>query len=204
MFLQWFVRGMRGLGPDEVRYILDTGMQCQALRNDPGRPQWELEGELTDENLDRHRHDHDRYGNDSPYVSTTAGTYREGGRFRRHNESLFAFDTALSFAVITSRSNGWIFYGYHFLLGRPAGRHAEFAEEVRDLHQHPVWSRYRGEGEIAAAIRIPPRRLQRAEFYSFANVDEAIRQKAPIEPDDVVPNPGFVEPRELLAPRGVV
>lgn len=212
MFLQEFVRGMRNLSAGQVQQILDEGLVCQALRQVNPPPPWRLETELTDANLDRHRHDHVTYGAQSPYISTTAGTVREFVQTHRrggvtgYTQTLFAFDTALAFAVLCARSDGWLFYGYHFMLGRPAGRHAEFAEEVRDLHQHPQWSRYRGEGEIAAAIRIPPRRIQRAELYRYDEVMEAFANEEPIAPrdDDVLLNPAYQPPEQLLAPRGVI
>jgi hypothetical protein len=210
MFIQEFVRGMRDLSPTEVRTILDEGMVCQALRQPAGRSTRDLEAELTDDNLNRHRHEHTTYGPHSPYISTTAGTIREmvqlhpDGSAAAFTESWFAFDTALEFAVLTRRSDGWLFYGYHFLLGRPAGRHAEFAEEIRDLHQHPQWSKYRGEGEIAAAIRIPPRRIKRAELFRYADVYAATRGSARLAPSDVIENSSYLPPEALLAPRGVI
>ncbi|MGH8835606.1 MAG: hypothetical protein ACRDWG_11535 [Actinomycetes bacterium] len=189
MLLQEFVRGMRGLSPTEVDAILADGMLCQALLNPPVLSPWEAEEQLSDVNLDRHRHDHAAYGASSPYISTSAGTYREGDLTTKFNQPMFALETALQFAVLLHRTDGWVFYGYHFILGRPAGRHAEFAEEVRDLHQHPQWSQFRGEGEIAAAVRIPSRRLRQAELYTYAHVTQAIRSGGPLVPAAVAKMP---------------
>ena len=41
---------------------------------------------------------------------------------------------------------------------------------MRDFHQHPDWSPYRDEGELAVAVRIPPRRLRMAEQYRYRDV----------------------------------
>ena len=195
---------MRGLSRAEVEAILADGMLCQALLNPPVLSPWEAEEQLSDANLDRHRHDHFAYGPTSPYISTSAGTYREGDATTKFNQPLFALETALQFAVLLNQTDGWVFYGYHFILGRPAGRHAEFAEEVRDLHQHPQWSQFRGEGEIAAAVRIPARRLRKAELYTYPDVAQAMRSSAPLIPADVLDNPVYEPPETVLSARGVI
>jgi hypothetical protein len=195
---------MRGLGPKDVEEIMANGMLCQAMRHDSSMTVWDAEAILSDENLDRHRHDHEAFGDSSPYISTSGGTYLEGSVKKPFNKAQFAFDTALAFAVLTEQKDGWIFYGYHLILGRPAGRHAEFSEEVRDFHQHPQWSEYRDEGEIAAAVRIPPRRIRRAEFYRYDSVMEAIKSKSLFTYDDYVDNKTFLEPETVLSARAVI
>lgn len=203
MFLQEFVRGMREVSRRQVDEIFEHGMLCQALRQDPDLSPWEAEGRLSSDSLDQHRHHYSSFGSYSPYISTTAGTYRERGSFERYNQSLFAFDTALQFAVLNEGTDGWIFFGYHMILGRPAGSHAEFAEEVRDVHQHPQWSRFRGEGEIAAAVRIPPRRIEKAIFYRYSEVKEALGEGRTPEGEEHRCKK-FVSPETLLAARGVI
>jgi hypothetical protein len=204
VLLQEFVRGMRGLIRREVEVILAEGMVCQALWNDKSLSLWEAEALLSDANLDRHRHDHKSFAALSPYISTSAGTYREGDATTRYNQPLFALETALLFAVLAEQSDGWVFYGYHFILGRPSGRHAEFAEEVRDLHQHPQWSAFRDEGEIAAALRIPSRRLRKAELYTYADVVQATSSGGPLVAADVVDNTAYEPPETVLSARGVI
>lgn len=205
MLLQEFVRGMRGLREEDAKTIMSTGLMCQAMWRAPNMSLADAEALLTDENLDLHRHNHDAFAESSPYISTSAGTYREGSARKKYNQPLFAFETALEFAVLSHRTDGWIFYGYHFVLGRPSGRHVEFAEEVRDLHQHPQWSRFRGEGEIAAALRIPPRRLRLAEFYTYQAVMDAINADEEPAPEDIISNDGvYMSPETVLSARGVI
>ncbi len=206
MLIQEVVRGVGRLAyADALAVVRETGLVCAALRNGVVATSDAAEGLLSPEALERHRHDHPTFHSQSPYISATAGTYLEGSRWSRASRARFAFDTALDFAVLGPRRDGWIFYGYVFLLGRAAGRHAEFAEEVRDLHQHPAWSPYRGEGEIAVAVRIPPRRLRLAEFYDYDSVVRSIRNGRHPEPDDVIDNVALFEAPELLAnARGVI
>lgn len=201
MLLQHVVRGVGGIARKQAETVMHTsGLLCSAIRNGHAADVESAERLLSPENLDRHRHDHPRFADESPYISTSAGTYAEGNRLTRATRSFYAFDTALEFAVLGPRTHGWIFYGYVFLLGRASGQHAEFAEEVRDLHQHPAWSRYRSEGEIAVAVRIPPRRLRRAELYTLQSVVDAIGRGTRPSPDDVIDNEtdGIYQAPELL------
>lgn len=210
MLVQNVIRGVGGLsrgpGPDEVETIMKLdGLTCAALRTGHVASTVEAESLLGADPLDAHRHRHELYGPRSPYVSMTAGTYQDRGG---HNRAAFAFDTALAFATDGFRDPGWVFYGYVFLLGRAAGSHAEFGEEVRDVHQHPAWSRFRSEGEVAVPVRVPPRRLRRAELYLPDDVLDAARAgRWPPEPADLVDNEQdevFRPPEEIVTARGVV
>lgn len=209
MIVQKVVRGVSGLrrdpGNDEVAEIMSRfGLLCAAART--GRANLgEAEDLLGLTALDDHRHRHELVRYTSPYISMTAGTYEERNK---QNHAAFAVDTALAFATQGYQASGWIFYGYVFLLGKPAGRHAEFGEEVRDVHQHPAWSRFRGEGEVAVPIRVPPRRLQRAELYTPGDILNAVQNGVwPPAPSDVVDNEAagrYSPPEDIVAARGVV
>ncbi len=135
----------------------------------------------------------------------TAGTYEERNK---QNHAAFAIDTALAFATRGHQTSGWLFYGYVFLLGRPAGMHGEFGEEVRDVHQHPEWSRFRAEGEVAIPLRVPPRRLQRAELYTPRDIMSAVQNRVwPPDPSDIVDNEAagrYRPPEEIMAGRGMI
>lgn len=207
MLIQEVVRGVSGISEDEARIIMgETGLLCAALRNRVVATVDVAERLLSADSLDRHRHDNPNFARESPYVAVSAGTYLEGDHRSRHNRARFAFDTALDFAVLGPRRDGWVFFGYVFLLGRATGRHAEFAEEVRDLHQHPAWSPYRSEGEIAVGVRIPPRRLRRAELYTYENVVASVRRREQPRPDVVIDNTAdlYEAPELLMAARGVI
>jgi hypothetical protein len=204
MLLQEFVRGMRNVSGNDVETMFQNGMAAPALWHDATLSLWDAEALLTDRNLDRHRHDYATFAASSPYISTSAGTYRQQGILQKFNQPLFALETAVAFAVLMGRTDGWIFYGYHFILGRPAGRHAEFAEELRDVHQHPQWSRFRGEGEVAAALRIPGRRLWKAELYTYPSVRQAIDDRAPLIPQEVLENDAYQRPETVLSAREVI
>lgn len=210
MIVQSVIRGISGLrrdpADDEVGQIMNhSGLLCAAVRTGRAPTPDDAEELLGPAALDAHRHRHEDVVDDSPYISMSAGTYVERDR---HNHAAFAFDTALSFATRGHQVPGWVFYGYVFLLGRPAGMHAEFGEEVRDVHQHPAWSRFRAEGEVAVPIRVPPRRLQRAELYTPEDVEAAVQAGIwPPVPSDVVDNEAagrFHRPEDLLAARGAV
>lgn len=211
MLVQHFVRGIAGLSPADVSQILSrTGMLCSALRTNPGADVWDAEQRLGSDALDLHQNRYDLVGADSPYISTSAGTYvgeaAGDGSGEGTWRAKFAVDTAVQFAVLISQTDGWVFSGYHLLLGRPAGAHAEFGEELRDVHQHPIWSTWRSEGEVAAAVRIPPRRLQRADFYSYDDVRAAIddgRRPAPVATAGLV-GEHYVEPTSVLSVREVI
>ncbi len=118
---------------------------------------------------------------------------------------MFALDTALNFAVVIPRADGWLFYGYTFVLGRPAQNHAEFSDEVRDTLQFPRWSKYRSQGEVVVAIRIPPRRLARAERYQFDDVMKARENGEQPTPVEVLENEAvYRSPDTILSARGTV
>ncbi|NTW41903.1 MAG: hypothetical protein HGA44_18815 [Cellulomonadaceae bacterium] len=210
MIVQNVIRGIGGLvrvpGNDEVEAIMRRdGLLCAALRHGHVATANDAENLLGPLSLDAHRHRHVQFAAASPYVSMTAGTYVERGA---HNHAASAFLTAVLFATDGLRQPGWLFYGYVFLLGRSAGGHAEFAEEVRDVHQHPAWSRFRAEGEVAVPVRVPPRRLLRAERYVPGDVLTAARSGSwPPAPDDVVDNEAagvYLPPEDLLSARAVV
>lgn len=210
MIVQNVIRGISGLvrepGNDQVEAIMRRdGLLCAALRHGYAATAGGAEDLLGPRALDAHRHRHTHVKDASPYVSMTAGTYVERGA---HNHAASAFLTAVLFATDGLQQPGWLFYGYVFLLGRSAGGHAEFGEEVRDVHQHPAWSRFRAEGEIAVPVRVPPRRLLRAERYAPGDVLAAARLRTwPPDPDDVVDNETagvYLPPEQLLGARGVV
>ncbi|WP_149204611.1 hypothetical protein [Actinotalea subterranea] len=210
MLVQNVIRGIGGLvrepDNDEVEAIMRRdGLVCAALRHGFAATAGDAENLLGSRALDAHRHRHTRVADASPYVSMTAGTYVERGA---HNHAASAFLTALLFATNGLERPGWLFYGYVFLLGHSAGGHAEFAEEVRDVHQHPAWSRFRAEGEIAVPVRLPPRRLLRAERYAPEDVLAAARSGSwPPAPDDVVDNRAtgvYLPPERLISARAVV
>ncbi|MDT0166052.1 hypothetical protein Q9R32_10825 [Actinotalea sp. AC32] len=210
MIVQSVIRGVGDLRRDAVRddvaeIMTRTGLVCAALRTGRVASPGDAEDLLGPTALDDHRHRHHLMADESPYISMTAGTYVE--RHRR-NRAAYAFDTALAFATHGHQRPGWVFYGYVFLLGRAAGLHAEFGEEVRDVHQHPAWSRFRAEGEVAVPVRVPPRRLQRAELYTPDDVRDALRAGVwPPDPSDVEDNEAsgrYCPPEDLLGARGVV
>jgi hypothetical protein len=209
LILQEFLRGVSQFDDDPrvdedvARDILtNTGFWCAAVRRQDSTPEL-AELALTPDSLRRHQSDNAFYRDHSPYISVTAGTYIER-RWQRYNQEVFAFDTALNFAVNIAGTDGWIFYGYVICLGYSANGHAEFAEELRDVHQHARWCRYRAEGEFAAPVRIPPRRLSKAEHYSSAEVIAAVYEDRQPNPDATLANTKFMPPEKLLRARGMV
>jgi hypothetical protein len=148
------------------------------------------------------------FGLTSPFISTTAGTSEQSTRLREQRAYSFsAFDTASWFATEDYTTTGWVFFGYVFTIGRPSVEHAEFAEEVRDLHSYPAGYLFHDEGEIVAKMCIPPIRLERCERYKGPELRQALESKTmPIlsEEDIIRNNRNYADPMRYINLRNVL
>jgi hypothetical protein len=216
MFFQNILKGIGGLTRAEAEEILNvTGIQCNWIRTEGHAKQRDIarrlnQGELI-WHLTRYDEEDDRtgeiFGATSPFISTTAGTSEQStAMFQERAYSFSAFDTAALFATDDFTDTGWIFFGYVFTLGRQSLEHAEFAEEIRDLHIYSAGYRFHMEGEIVAKLIIPPARLQRCERYSGPVLRQAFESgvKPVLGPEDVIWNKNYADPMRYVNIRDVL
>lgn len=148
----------------------------------------EIEDVLTEANLDRHLHDYDSYGPDTPFISLACGATERDALVQR-NFVYSARDTALMFAT-----EDWAKPGALFYLWVPVSYHravplSAVAEPVRDLNIYQRWSPYQLEGEITAKVGIPANQIEKVEWW-----DPAYSKTVP---RSVYPNLTYVEPDAL-------
>jgi hypothetical protein len=184
MFFQKILKGISGLTPDQATEILTvTGIESNWIRTRGNASQQQIAERLTREELQWHLTRYDEtdtrtgkpFGGTSPFISTTSGTSEQSSIADEERAYVFsAFDCAAWFATLDYSQSGWIFYGYVFTIGRPSVKHAEFAEEVRDLHSYPSGYRFHREGELVAKLVVPPSRLERCEFYRGPELRRAL------------------------------
>ena len=148
----------------------------------------QVEDILTDHNLDRHLHDYDNFGGDTPFISLACGAV-ERDMLVRKNFTYSAVDTALMFATDDWSRPGALFYLWVPTSHNRATALSAVAEPVRDLNIYQRWSPYQLEGEITAKIHIPANQIEKAEWWD-ANYSTS---KAKY----VWPNPDFIEATPL-------
>ena len=204
MYVQWFVKGVGGQGvsgppgmtcPEASAMIAGGhGILCNWWRNKPEgaiRPS-EIQDVLTEHNLDRHVHDYEHFGPESPFISLASGAVERDAALRR-NFIYSAVDTALGFATDSWARPGALFYGWTLVGLNPAVGLSVVAEEIRDLHVYRRWSPFQLEGEITAKIHIPANQISHVEWW-----DGGVDRSCPI---DHYTNPDFVEPTPILNAR---
>lgn len=202
MFFQNILKGIPQIELEEVERILSTtGLRCNWWRRTGSITGEQIKAKLNSDNLYLHL---ERYQDvppgserpfweDTPFISTTAGTAVED----RMSEKLYihdAFWEAAMFATKRFETDGWIFYGYVYVLGKPSIELQEFAEEVRNFHLYARFLQYRHEGEITAKIEIPPVRLRCAELYHGPKLAEQLRRGERPEPTNVLQSDAYCPP----------
>lgn len=197
MYIQLCVKGIAGRTAD-LPGITETEAMLLAMTGAGITSNWwrnkglitpqEIEAILTDENLDRHLHDYDNYGDETPFISLACGSV---GRdvLARTNVIYSAIDTALMFATNSWSRPGALFYLWVPVSHRPAVALSSVAEPVRDLNIYQRWSPYQPEGEITAKVGIPANQIERAEWWDPTHDRYA--------PQHVWPNPTYMEPTPL-------
>jgi hypothetical protein len=202
IYFQHILKGVPKIDADEVGEIFSkTGLRCNWWRRVGSITGEQIKARLNSDNLYLHlEHYHevpsggDRpFYEDTPFISTTAGTAVEdaaAGKLYVRD----AFWEAANFATETFESNGWIFYGYVYILEKPSIELEEFAEEVRNFHLYTRFLRYRREGEITAKIEIPSVRLRCAEFYRGPKLGEQLMRGQRPEPVEVLRNDAYCPP----------
>ncbi len=217
MFFQKILKGISGLTPDQAAEVLTvTGIESNWIRTRGSPGQQKVAERITHEELHWHLTRYDEtdvrtgepFGRTSPFISTTGGTSEQGSMAGEERAYVFsAFDLAAWFATVEYTQSGWIFYGYVFTIGRPSVEHAEFAEEVRDLHSYPSGYRFHHEGELVAKLVIPPSRLERCEFYRGPELRRALEagERPILTDEDITWNrSNYVDPMRYVNIRDVL
>jgi hypothetical protein len=203
MYIQWFVKGIAGDHPGSATSAGITwsdalslvghsrGLTSNWWRNKPGRQisPTEVDAILTEHNLDRHIHDYDNYGNETPFISLATGSVERNAALAQ-NFIYSAIDIALDFATDAGNRPGALFYGWVLAALNPAVPLSSVAEPVRDLNVYHRWSPFQLEGEITAKIHIPANQIERVEWWDAGGGNTNLI--------DTFSNPSFVAPTPLM------
>lgn len=164
----------------------ETGIMSNWWRQKGAITPTEIADILTSRNLDRHLHDYQNYGPETPFISLAAGSVE---RLASHNQIHSAIETALEFATDWWQVPGALSYCWVQVGLNPAVEISGIAEEVRNLHTYRRWSPYQLEGEITAKIHVPANQIEKVEWWD-GSVDK-------IAPLDVLVNRNFSPPERL-------
>ena len=202
MIIQKVIKGIPRISEAQVNQILRTGIVCNWWRKVGTLPANEIPLRLTPRNLEWHQNHYtapdpleggELFGRHTPFISTTAGTV-ERDTFAKTNIMHPAWEVALPFATESLSTDGYLFYCYLFIIGRPAVPLEAFAEEVRELNVYTAFSPFQPEGEITAKIIIPPAQIEYAEFWRVEDIRDALDQGSLPMPANTLPNNLFVSP----------
>jgi len=202
MIIQKVIKGISGISENEAIQIFQGGIVCNWWRKVNPLPRHEVPLRLTQRNLDWHQNHYtasdpseggEEFGRHTPFISTTAGTV-ERDTFTKTNIMHPAWEVALPFATESLKTDGYLFYCYLFIIGRPAVALEGFAEELRELNVYTSFSAFQPEGEITAKIVIPPAQIEYAEFWRAEDVMEAVDQGILPTPTKTIRNNLFISP----------
>jgi hypothetical protein len=150
---------------------------------------------LTENNLDRHLHDYDAFGSQTPFISLAAGAVLRDPAAMT-NLIYDAVDTALFFATDDWTRPGALFFCWTVVGFHPAVPFEFISEPVRDLLIYRSWSLFHDEGEITAKVHIPAQQILRVEWWDGAN--------SQLIPDFTWDNPEYRAPNALLNERQLI
>jgi hypothetical protein len=212
VIIQQVIKGIAGLNDAEVQVVFHEGILCNWWRNQPQGllPQAQIPGKLTDRNLDWHQNSYEqpdplesgqKFSLNTPYISTTAGTVTRD-LASKTNTLTPAWKIALYFATDGWTKDGWLFHCHLFIIGKRAPALRSFSEELRELNIYQGFSIYQPEGEITAKIDIPTAQIERADFWSLKDAQDALAKQALPSASKSLPNPNFVKPDDLSNIRG--
>lgn len=204
MYIQWFVKGISSandagdpiLSKAEAFDLVDTGAGIISnwWRTRPSHliSPADVQRVLTEHNLDRHVHDYNAFGSETPFISVASGCVERDLQAAQNN-IYSAVDVALAFATALFTRPGALFIGWLPVGLNRAVEIASVAEAIRDLNVYHRWSPYQLEGEITAKVNIPANQILRVEWW-----DPSVRTDAPT---DNHRNPHYVNPTPLLNQR---
>lgn len=201
---QFVLKGIADVTDAEALAVFDSGLLCSWWRRVSVLPFEQVGGRLTEPELHAHLSDYkalvpgEQYtvGENSPFISTTAGTYQTHSS--KTYEYYSAQWTAARFATDTFRKDGVIFRAWLPILGRPSVPVEQFAEEVRDPNQYSTVYGYHHQGEVTAKIRIPPVQIEGFWRVSVAAVKSTWGDGSPLSLGPATAlNPSFVLPEDF-------
>ena len=196
MIIQKVIKGIGGITEQEALLMLHSGITCHWWKLVDPLPNLEIPQRLTERNLIWHQNHYNTpdpreggrpFNERTPFISTTAGTVERDTMLRR-NILIPAWYEALRFATDSWQRDGYLFYCYVFILSKRAIGHRQFAEELRELNIYDDYSPFQPEGEITAKIIIPPTQIERVEFWSIQDFDQAIGVHQIPRPTKNIPN----------------
>jgi len=211
MIFQKVVKGISGIGPADAKDIIDKGLKSNWYRMAGTILEEDKKMHLTAENLHLHLNKYHqkvpvgnplysihkgKFGDISPFISTTAGVVQRNGDQRR-NIIFPSYMTALRFATSNFRKSGFIFYTYVITVGKKAIKMEQFAEDTRNLNIYKEFQEFHHQGEVMAKIIIPSVQIEKAEMYVGAEVKKQIRAGKPIIPKLVLDNHDYQAPEEF-------
>jgi hypothetical protein len=174
--VQWCIKGIAGRHPTDTvgagiddataRAMIDDGdgIHCNWWRAVGTISPAKIRQKLTPGNLDRHIHDYETFGPDTPFISLTAGCVERDVALRL-NRIHEAQDVALRFATDWGHRTGYLFYCWVVVGLKPAVTVESVAEEVRELNTYLSWSDYQLEGEVTAKINVPANQISACERW---------------------------------------
>lgn len=203
MIFQMVLKGIAAIDRDDANHMLRAGILCQWWRRVTTLPRNEVPGRLTTSELYDHLNKYGEtvpgeaytYGQNSPFISTTAGTYQAtSDKAYKHIPAEF---TALKFATRNFRVDGAIFRAWLPVLGRPSLPLEPFAEEVRDVNQYSKAYGFHSQGEVVAKIVIPPSQIHSYVFVNGRAAGAALASGSVVV-TDFAANPMYVEPSDFV------
>ena len=201
MYIQKFVKGIAGgasgIGWKEAKAMLLSGggIYSNWWRGKSTITTAEVQQILTMQNLDRHLHDYDNFGHETPFISLASGCVSRNVLLKR-NEIYSAVDTAIDFATDAFRHEGFLFYGWIVVGLNPAVEISTVAESVRDLNVYHGWSPFQLEGEITAKVHIPANQIERVELWGPASASGGCLDR--FDNKDYIPPDPIANLRELF------
>jgi hypothetical protein len=212
MIIQRVVKGISEISQSQARSVLMSGIVCNWWRFVNPLPRAEVPFRLTERNLSWHQNRYmdadpteggEEFWRHTPFISTTAGAV-ERDAVLATNTLIPAWEIALRFATKNWTTDGYLFYCYVLVSGRQTVAHEAFSEEIRELNIYTGFSLFQPEGEIAAKILIPPTQIERAEFWSLADIVDSVNKGVLPTATDVMVNPLFVNPNRYSNIRDVL
>lgn len=204
MIIQQVIKGLNDLTDTQVDEIFELGILCNWWRTLGHLPQDQVPQRLTERNLSWHQNAYAKsdplqqnmpFSRNTPFISTTAGTVARDTA-NRTNTLTPAWKTALYFATDRWTKDGWLFYCYLFLIGKPAPLIEAFSEELRELNVYTGFSPFYLEGEITAKLVIPTAQIERADFWSLSDARSSMANGSLPAPARSRVNPHFVKPED--------
>jgi hypothetical protein len=197
MYIQRCVKGIIGKLPRRGGISKDEAFEMATNGRGIVSNWWRKEGTispqarqevLTEANLDRHLHDYENFGDDTPFISLACGAV-ERDALVQQNFVYSARDTALMFATEDWARPGALFYVWVPVSYNRAVAIGAVAEPVRDLNIYQRWSPFQLEGEITAKVNIPANQIEKVEWWDGS--------KSQTDPVDFCDNPIFMAPTPL-------